>query len=129
MKVVSKLAALLEAMGPQLDQDIRMRAALSFFNANTKEKKRRLEWIRRMSAEYESVCDVDRFGTGLMIADMEKVIDGDFVALGKDAHFWLYEDEHEDTRERYSALHAAWKKLIDEYVAESEASLAGLGDA
>lgn len=85
--------------------------------------------MMRFADEYRRVCAIDIFGTRLMLSDLERVIDGDFIELKKDIQFWDYEKEREELRRRYGPLHAPWKKLLEEYVSESEATLAGLGEA
>lgn len=125
---LSKLQALLETIFPKLDEDTRVRAGLSFFNANPRERKRRLEWVMRLTVEYQRVLATDRFGTGLMLADLEKVVDGDFIRLKRDLVYWTYDDD-EAMRDRYGTLHAPWKGMIEEYVLESESNMGGLGEA
>ena len=119
---------MLESILPKLDEDTRARAGLSFFNASPREKKRRLEWVMRLTVEYQRVLATDRFGTGLMLADLEKVVDGDFIGLKRDLIYWTYDDD-EAVRDRYGTLHAPWRNMIEEYVLESEANMSGLGEA
>ena len=88
-----------------VNERMRLHAALSFFNADSREKKRRLEWMMKLGDEYRRVLALDIFGTALMLADMEEVVDGDIFSLRKTYRFWAYEDD-EGTRDRYATLHA-----------------------
>lgn len=125
----SRFQALMEELVPRIDQQTQIHAALSFFNANVREKRRRIAWVMRLSDEYRRVEAIDIYGTSFMLTNIEQVIDGDFVGIRKDLDFWKYDRESEQLRARYVPLHAPWLKLLEEYLAETEANLAGLGDA
>lgn len=125
---ISRFQALLETITPRLDDETRMRAALSFFNANPRERRRRLEWLLRFADEYKRIVDVDIFGTGLMRQDMEYVVDGDIIRLSESIPYWSYDDDPM-SRDCYAVLHGPWKRLLEEYLAETQAIVAGLGDA
>jgi len=126
---LSKIEALFESIIPKMDQDTRVRAGLSFFNANARERRRRMLWVMRFMDEYRRVCAIDIFGTGLMLSDIKRVIEADIFNMRADLHFWSYDDESVETRERYSVLHGPWKALLEEYLVETEANLGGLGEA
>lgn len=125
---LSKFEALLDSVIPRLDQDTHRRAALSFFNAHVRERRRRLAWVMRLMDEYRRVEAINITGTRLMLADIESVIEGDFLTLQADLRFWSYDDDP-GMKEALGALHAPWSALISEYIAETEAKLGGLGEA
>lgn len=129
MTSLSKFQALLETIGPRLDDETRMSASVSFFNAPHSERKRRMQWVLRFATELQRVRSVSLFGTGTMESDLHEVIEGRFWRLRENLAFYDYAEESEDLRLKYAPLHAAWKKLLEEYILETKASLFGLGEA
>lgn len=115
-KALDKLSGLFD----QAKQRLGQKAAHCFFLSKGKEKRRRLEWIMRMTKEYERVVEIDRFSTALMLLDMESVIDGDWEYLSKTEHFWSYESESAELRARYAPLHAPWRELLQGFILESD---------
>jgi len=125
---ISSFEALFESIVPKMDERSRVRAALSFHNANRRERRRRMAWAMRFMDEYRRVCSINTFGTAFMLTDIEHVIEADILALQEDLPMWSYADD-ETLLRNVGPLHAPWKALLEEYLAETDAMVAGLGEA
>lgn len=86
----------------------------AFINQDRKEKKRRLAFIIRLSAELEQIREKTVFATGLAEAAIESVIEGNWKMLSEWAKHFSFKDEAEDLREVYEPIYAKFVSICRE---------------
>lgn len=86
----------------------------SFSNQNRQEKKRRLKYLVRLSAELEHIREQTNQSTGLAEGILEDVIEGDWKMVKVMAEHFTFEDEHPEMRDRYAPIYAKFTAICRE---------------
>jgi len=86
----------------------------AFWMQERSEQKRRLDFIIRLSAEYQRILEKTIQSTGIARAAIEDVIDGDWEGLRISREMFTFEGEHQDAIDRYAPIFAEFVRIIDE---------------
>lgn len=84
----------------------------SFFLADPRERRRRLNWVILLSVELAEVERHTIFSTSLARSDIEAVIEGDWRALADAEKYYSFVNEHEDVRAPYAQIYSNFRTLL-----------------
>lgn len=108
--MTSRLNAILSCLQGNYEEWARRRFAASWYCAERRERKARLQAIVELSVELEKIRAVSNFSTALGEAAIGDVIDGDWQSVKMWADSFTFAHEGGDIEARYRPL---WERFRD----------------
>jgi hypothetical protein len=86
----------------------------AFFRQRKEEKKRRLDFIMRLSVELVKIREHTNFATGICEMAIEDVIEGDWKGVEMWAGHFDFAGECKEMQEQYIPIFAAFQQILNE---------------